>query len=324
MITKRSGSSRIPEAIKPAPLHPGKTVAVLSPAGPAEDNRLDAGLRELARWGYGVQLGAHARGRLAYLAAPDAGRLEDLIAAFEDPQVHAILCSRGGYGSGRLLDHLPYRKMARNPKIFVGFSDLTALNWALYARSKLISFTGPLVCEIGEGLPELTVRSFREMIGPALPPDSLWRAVWNAIRPGRATGPLFPGCLSIIVSLLGTRYLPDLRGGILLLEDVGEKPYQVDRMLVQLKNAGILGKIAGLVMGRFTSCWPKVNRGQHLELAEVLLELTASHPVPIYMGVPYGHHPERLTLPVGARVEISARGGLRLLEDPLDRRVILR
>jgi len=324
MTTDKTGSRKISRTIKPAPLHPGKTIAVLSPAGPAEDNRLDAGLRELAHWGYSVQLGAHARGRRAYLAAPDAGRLEDLVEAFEDPQVHAILCSRGGYGSGRLLDLLPYRKIARNPKIFIGFSDLTALNWALYARSKLISFTGPLVCEIGEGLPELTVRSFREMIGPNRPLDSLWRAPWDAIRPGRATGPLFPGCLSIIVSLLGTRYLPDLRGGILLLEDIHEKPYQVDRMLVQLKNAGILGKIAGMVIGRLTDCWPKVNRGQHLELANILLELTASHPIPIFSGIPYGHHPERLTLPVGARVEISQRGGLRLVEDPLNRRPLLR
>ena len=320
MTTNQSGSRKTARKIKPAPLFPGQNISVLSPAGPAEDHRLDAGLRELARWGYSVQPGAHARGRLAYLAAPDAARLEDLIEAFEDPQIHAILCSRGGYGSGRLLDRLPYRRIARNPKIFIGFSDLTALNWALYARSKLISFTGPLVCEIGEGLPELTVRSFREMTGPASPPDSLWRAPWDAIRPGRATGPLFPGCLSIIVSLLGTRNLPDLRGGILLLEDVGEKPYQVDRMLVQLKNAGILGKIAGLVIGRFTGCWPKVNRGQHLELADILLELTASRPIPIYAGVPYGHQPERLTLPVGAKVEISQRGGLRLIEDPLNRR----
>ena len=320
MTTNTTRSLKTLKTIKPAPLHTGQTIAVISPAGPAEDSRLDAGLRELERWGYPVIEGAHARGRHAYLSAHDASRLEDLTQAFANPQVRAILCSRGGYGSGRLLSVLPYRQIARNPKIFVGFSDLTALNWALYARAGLITFTGPLVCEIGEGLPELTVRSFLGSVGPVKPPDPLWRGNWQAIRRGRAVGPLFPGCLSLIVTLLGTRYLPNLTGGILLLEDLDEKPYQVDRMLVHLKNAGIFGKIAGIVIGRLTDCWPKINRGQHLELADVLLELTAAHRIPIYAGVPYGHHPERLTLPVGIKVEISEKGGLRLLEDPLDRR----
>jgi muramoyltetrapeptide carboxypeptidase len=322
MTTNSARSPKTLKTIKPAPLRTGQTIAVISPAGPAEDSRLDAGLRELERWGYRIKMGDHARGRHAYLSARDASRLEDLIQAFADPQVRAILCSRGGYGSGRLLAAVPYQKIARNPKIFVGFSDLTAFNWALYARARLISFTGPLVCEIGEGLPELTIRSFLELVSPAKPPDPLWRGNWQVIRRGRAVGPLFPGCLSLIVTLLGTRYLPNLTGGILLLEDLDEKPYQVDRMLVHLKNAGIFDKIAGIVIGRLTDCWPKTNRGQHLELAEVLLELTASHRIPIYAGIPYGHHPERLTLPVGVRVELSEKGGLRLLEDPLNRRTM--
>jgi muramoyltetrapeptide carboxypeptidase len=319
MTIKRVGSSSISKIIKAAPLRHGETIAVLSPAGPAEDSRLDAGLRQLNHWGYPAKPGEHVRGRYGYLAAPDVQRLDDLVRAFLDPEVRAIFCTRGGYGSGRLLASLPYRLIAKNPKIFVGFSDLTALNWALYARARLVTFTGPLVCEMGEGLPEFTVRSLFHQIGPSPPPEPLWKENWTPIRSGRASGPLFPGCLSIMVTLLGTRFLPNLSGAILLLEDIDEKPYQVDRMLVHLRNAGVFDKISGLVLGRLVECWPKVNRGQHLELAEVLLSLTADNPIPIYSGVPYGHHPERLTLPVGVRAEISPKRGLRLLEDPLNR-----
>ncbi len=306
--------------LKPPPLPRGKTIAVISPAGPADNGRLDGGLRELARRGYPTKVGEHARGHYAYLSARDAERLEDLIKAFADPTVRAVMCSRGGYGSNRLLSSLPYEEIAGNPKIFVGFSDLTALNWALFARCRLVTFTGPLVCEFGEGLPESAMRSFTKMMAPTQPPSSLWPGPLRIIRPGRAVGPLFPGCLSIIVSLLGTPFLPDLTGGILLLEDTGEKPYQVDRMLLHLKNAGILEKIAGLIIGRMVDCWPKSARNNHLQLEDILLDITSSNPVPIYFDLPYGHHPDRLTLPVGVKVEVTAKGSLRLLEDPLDRR----
>lgn len=320
MITNTKAPGKIAKIIKPAPLYPGKIIAVISPAGPAEENRLEAGLRELARWGYPVKAGRHARGRFAFLAARDAERLDDLIRAFTDPTVRAIMCARGGYGSGRLLGAIPYGIIVRNPKLFIGFSDLTALNWAFFAKAKLITFTGPLACEVGEGLPELTIRSFLNLVGPTAPPEPLWKGPLNVVRAGTARGRLFPGCLSLIVALLGTPYMPNVTGAVLLIEDIDEKPYQVDRMLVHLKNAGIFRKIAGLIVGRLTDCWPKANRGNHLHLEDVLLDLTASNPIPIYTGVPYGHNPERLTLPVGVRVEISEKGGLRLLEDPLNRK----
>jgi len=308
-----------PTILKPAPLHPGKAVAVISPAGPADENHLNAGVRELERWGYRVKVGEHTRGRIAYFSGSDQERLEDLLKAFSDPSVQAVFCSRGGYGSARLLEMIPYDFIAENPRIFVGFSDLSALNWAFFARARLVTFTGPLVTEIGEGLPDSTIRGFLNMIRPGRAPDTIWRGDWRAVRPGEASGPLFPGCLAIIVTLLGTPFLPDLEGAILLIEEIGEKPYQVDRMLTHLKNSGTLDQIAGLLVGRMINCWPKSRRGHHLSLEEILLDLTASNPIPIYTGLPYGHHLDRLTLPVGVNVEISEKEGLRLLEDPLAR-----
>ncbi len=313
----RRGSSRL---IKPAPLQPGSRIAVISPAGPSEVTRLEAGIATLASWGYSVKVGKHARDRHAFFSARDDERLRDLKRAFSDPAVSMVMCSRGGYGSSRLLDSVPYVAIAENPKLFVGFSDLTALNWALFARSRLVTFTGPLVNEIGDGLPEFTLRSFRDAIGPAKLAKGLWQGPLRAIRPGTASGRLFPGCLSIIVTLIGTPYLPDLNGAILLLEDVDEKPYHIDRMLVHLKNAGILDRISGLIVGRMVKCWPRSQRRANPPLEDILLELTASNAVPVFFDLPYGHHPERLTLPVGVRVEVSAEKGLRLLEDPLDRR----
>jgi muramoyltetrapeptide carboxypeptidase len=228
------------------------------------------------------------------------------------------MCSRGGYGSGRLLGSLPYDLIAKHPKIFVGFSDLTALNWTLYQRCNLVTFTGPLVNELGDGLPQITVDSFFRLVGPGKPPQFLSSAPLKAVRPGIAEGPLFAGCLSLIVTLLGTPYLPNLKGAILLMEDIGEKPYHIDRMLAHLKNAGIFDRIGAMIMGRMTNCWPKARKPDYLTLAEILLEMTASRPMPIYMEMPYGHHPERLTLPIGVKVRISPEG-LELLEDPLNR-----
>jgi muramoyltetrapeptide carboxypeptidase len=214
---------------------------------------------------------------------------------------------------------LPYDLIARHPKIFVGFSDLTALNWALFKRCGLITFTGPLVNEMGEGLPQMTLDSLFHQIGAVKSDNSLCCSPLTVVRSGIASGPLFPGCLSIVVTLLGTPFLPDLKGAILVLEDIDEKPYHVDRMLRHLKNAGVFDKISAVVMGKMVKCWPQRSRKDYPKLADLLLEITSSRPIPIYLDLPYGHQPERLTLPIGVRARISPEEGLTLLEDPLRR-----
>jgi muramoyltetrapeptide carboxypeptidase len=305
--------------IKPKPLLPGKRVAIISPAGPADDARLESGLRELVRWGLPLKTGSHARGRYAYLSGRDPERLDDLLNAFADPMVKAIFCSRGGYGTGRLLRKIPFDVIADNPKVFVGFSDVTALNWAIWKNTGLITFSGPTVCEIGSGLPDTAKRNFLGMIGPGPTPDPIYAGPFKVVRPGSAKGILLPGCLSMIVTLLGTPFLPKMDGAILVIEDIDEKPYRVDRMLNHLKNAGVLQKLSALVTGGFVGCWPKIKSNDQLPLEEILLEVTAPHPIPVYTGLPYGHFPDRLTLPVGAKVSLSEREGLRLLEEPLGR-----
>ncbi len=306
--------------IKPEYLQPRQTVAVVSPAGPAEQRHLDRGLQTLQNWDFKVKLGRQARGREDYFSGTDRQRLRDLVKAFSDPAVKAILCTRGGYGSGRLLPHLPYSSIAKNPKIFLGFSDLTAVGWAIFARTGVVTFTGPLVSELGEGLPDLTHHSFQDLLLSAQPPEYLWNHSLEVIRPGEAAGRLFPGCLSLIVTLLGTPYCPNLTGAILLVEEIDEKPYQIDRMLTHLKNAGILRQISALLIGRMVNCWPAQPRAEHLQIGDILLDLTSDHPIPILTNIPYGHHPERLTLPLGTRVEVSSTAGIRLREDPLIRR----
>jgi len=304
--------------LKPQPLKPGDTIAVISPAGPADKRRLQAGLKNLNQRGYKVVPFPSADGRYAYFSAQDPQRLEELTRSFTDPDVKAIFCSRGGYGSGRLLDLIDYRIVAENPKLFIGFSDVTALNWAFFTKTGLVSFSGPTVCEFGDGLSPATAGSFNELVSSTTAPEVIWDGSLNAIRPGKATGRLFPGCLSIIVSLLGTPYLPDLTGALLIIEDVGEKPYRIDRMLTHLKNAGIFDKISALIIGSMVDCWQKKSDNE-ISLEEIVLDLTSSHSIPVYSGIPYGHHIERITLPVGVQAEISAENGLRLLEDPLSR-----
>lgn len=270
--------------------------------------------------GYQVSLYGDIGGRYSIFSARDEERRDELVSAFRDPEVRAVLCSRGGYGSNRLLEKIEYVVIAEHPKIFVGFSDLTALTWSIFKHTGLITFTGPLVCEFGENLPELTLRSFSGLVGPKLSSRYLWNSTLKPVRAGSASGPLYPGCLSIIVTLLGTPHLPDLDGAVLLIEDTDEKPYQIDRMLYHLKNAGVFRKISALLVGRFTNCWPKIRRPGQLQLDEMLLDVTADHPIPVFVGLPYGHHPERVSLPVGVEVEVTKRGRLRMLEDPLLRK----
>lgn len=306
-----------PHPVKPSPLEPGSTIAVISPAGPIAKKRLRAGVRQLQDWGYTVKLSESTRGRHGDFSAPDSVRLNDLVNTFSDPDVKAVFCSRGGYGSGRLLADIPYELIAENPKIFIGFSDTTVLNWTLFSQTGLITFSGPTVGEIGEGLPDGAKKSLFSAIVRSETDGRLCGEALSPLRSGSVTGPLFPGCLSLIVTLLGTPYLPDLTGAILVIEEINEKPYRVDRMLTHLKNAGVLDRISALLVGRMVNCWPASSRGKHLPLAEILLDLTSSNPIPIYVGLSYGHLRDRLTVPVGTQVEISETDGLRLLESPL-------
>jgi muramoyltetrapeptide carboxypeptidase len=294
----------------------------VAPSGCPPAEHLDACIAYLEERGYRVSLGRHLYDRHHYLAGRDADRAADLMEAFLDPGVRAIFCARGGYGSGRLLDRLDYGRIAAHPKIVVGFSDTTALHLALYGRAGLVGFTGALA--------SMDLRTdHRDPFTEA----SLWRAVTSTdplgrvpadaasvqvLRPGRAAGPLVGGCLSLLCSLLGTPYQPPLQGAVLLLEDVSEYPYRLDRMLNQLRLAGILSQAAGLVLGQFKDCFTPEEMEHSPPLEEMVLDLTEGLDIPVLAHFPYGHFARRLVLPLGVQAILDTdRPGLSLDEPAL-------
>lgn len=296
-------------------LQPGDTVGVIAPAGPAPAERVAAIPALLARHGLRARLypSCHARHpRHDFLAGDDALRAADVHAAFEDPDVAAIVCLRGGYGSGRLLDRLEVDHVRRHPKLLVGYSDITALHAWLH-RAGLPSLHAPMLAS------DLVLPG-REDDEAALMRLLMWglaagvRLGSPAIgaqphTPGVAEGRLIGGNLSLVASLLGTRWHWNAEGAILFLEDINEEPYRVDRLLNQLQQAAVLEAVNGIVLGSFSDrCHP----GAVLE--ERLLPLGK----PLLAGWPSGHGTPNRPLPLGLRVRLDATAGeLTLLEDLL-------
>jgi len=224
---------------------------------------------------------------------------------FLDDRVRGIVCTRGGYGSSRLLECIDWNLIKEHPKILVGFSDITALSLGLFANAGLVTFSGPMLAtEFSSGmLPTVESALYDQLMTP-LPHRqlALGRNV-EILRAGNAEGRLLGGNLSVFCSLIGTSYLPDLHDSVLFFEDVGEEVYRIDRMLLQLKYAGILEKAVGIVLGTFTSI---PNTLQDRRIEDVFEEYLLSLNIPVLMGAAFGHISEKITLPVGARVLLEA------------------
>ncbi|MDZ7373254.1 MAG: LD-carboxypeptidase [candidate division KSB1 bacterium] len=306
-------------AIIPPALRPGDTIGIVAPASPMVPERLSKGVEYLKARGYRVVVGAHIHRRWGYLAGKDEERADDLLRMFADPEVKAILAARGGYGAARILDLLDYELIASHPKIVVGYSDLTTLQMALWKHTGLVTYSGPMVAiEMGRGIHPFTEDCFwRAVEAPGLfgslplPPQYPVRT----LRPGVARGRLLGGCLSLLPTLLGTPYQPDFRGAILVLEDVGEEPYRVDRCLAHLRQAGVLEAVAGVVLGQFIDCVPLSKETPSFTVDEVLEDYFRKLDVPVLAAFPYGHGEVKVTLPLGIEAELDAdRGELRLLE----------
>jgi muramoyltetrapeptide carboxypeptidase len=304
----------------PPRLRRGDCIGIVAPAGPVADlSLIERGVRYLERLGYAVAVGKHAARTHGYLAGTDRQRLEDLHAMFRDPRVRMIMALRGGYGSSRLLSAIDYRMIARNPKILAGFSDLTALQLALWKKCRLVTFHGPMLASDFSGrIDPFTEEQFWRLItSPSVPErihrDSKARA---GIATGeRATGRLLGGNLSLIVSLLGTPFQPSFNGGILFFEEVGEEPYRIDRMLTHLQNAGILKRLHGIASGQFRDCGPDDPHRPSLTLRRILVETAERTGVPFLSGLPFGHIRRKVTIPIGVRAGLDPeRGTLDLLE----------
>jgi len=305
---------------KPPRLRKGDLIGVVSPASPpSAQEKIDKGVQYLERLGYRVKVGRHVMAQLGYLAGTDEQRADDLNSMLRDPEVKAIFAVRGGYGTPRLLHRVDYRTIRRNPKIIVGYSDLTALQLAIFKKTGLVTFSGPMVgVEMWEQIDPFTEEHFWRVltsatrIGKLANPDEQL-AVFD--KRGMASGRLLGGTFSLLMSLIGTPYFPDLRRSILVLEDVDEAPHRVDRMFAQLTHAGILRKISGLVLGVFTDCVPTDPTKPYLTIDQVLQEAMQSVGCPVVANFQYGHIPRKLTLPIGLRARLDTRRGvLEVLE----------
>lgn len=298
--------------LKPATLQPGDVVAVVAPAAAVDPTALSAGVRALERLGYRVRVGEAVQQRNGYLAGKDDARARDLIAAFVDPQVNAIIAARGGYGAGRLLPLLDLDVVRQHPKIFIGHSDLTFLLSHFVQRAELVTFHGPMVC----GMVAET-EGAQQFVALLSGDRSMWKmSARDIIQPGTAEGILTGGCLSVVTALLGTPYEVETSGRLLFLEDVNEKPYRIDRMLTHLRQAGKLDDVAGVVFGEMPGC--VADPREAVTVRDVIAQAFADSPYPVVMGLPTGHGDGGMTLPLGVRGRLAGER-LTLLEAPLTR-----
>jgi muramoyltetrapeptide carboxypeptidase len=308
------------KTLKPPRLRKGDLIGIVSPAStPATQEKVDKGGRYLEGLGYRVKIGRHVMAQYGYLAGTDEERSADLNDMLRDPAVKAVFALRGGYGTPRILDLIDYRAARRNPKILVGYSDITGLQLALFRKTGLVTFSGPMVAvEMWDHIDPYTEENFWRVItsgsrvGSLQNPDDEPLVTHNK---GKTSGILVGGNFSLLASLMGTPYLPDLRKAILVLEDVDEAPHRVDRMFAQLRHAGVLKNIGGLVLGKFTDCVPSDPSKPHLTIDQVLQEAVSAVDCPVLTNLQYGHIAKKLTIPFGVRATLDTRtGSLRVSE----------
>lgn len=289
--------------LKPRALAPDARIAVVAPASSANPDRIAAGIANLESRGFRVTPAAHANGKHApYFSAATEHRLRDFTDSFANPDTDAVFCIRGGYGSNYLLPDLPISLIQNHPKLFLAYSDLTAVQTWLLDQTGLVAFHGPLVAGDFDRPNGIDEASFQAALSGGLvhagPEQGL-----RALRPGVARGIVYGGCLSILTASLGTPYAPQTEGKLLFLEDVGAKPYQVDRMLRQMILAGKFHGVRGFVFGEMLGC---VSPGADPDLIErVILDVLADFNVPIAFGLRSGHVSHgNVTLPFGIEAEL--------------------
>jgi len=303
--------------LKPPRLRQGDRVALVAPATVAyEPLRVELAVETLEAMGLQVSVGKHVLDRFGYLAGTDADRAADLNRAFADPAVRAVFPLTGGWGASRILPLLDYDTIARNPKILLGYSDITSLLNGIHARTGLVTFHGPNAWSEWN---EFSYASMREVLfdgraptyrNPRDPAGDLVAKQHRTqtIVGGTATGELIGGNLTLVAALVGTPYMPSCAGRILLLEDVGEAIYRVDRMLTQLSLAGHLQELAGIVFGKFEGVGPQPGLG-NFSLMDILRQHCEPLGVPCFFGAMFGHHRLNSTLPVGIPARIDADAG---------------
>lgn len=306
--------------IKPRRLKKGDLIGLVAPGStPTPNEKIEKGVRYLEQLGYRVKLGKYVTEVLGYLAGTDDQRVSDLNEMLRDNNVKAIFALRGGYGTPRLLPRIDYAAARRNPKIIAGYSDLTALQLALFRKIGLVTFSGPMVAvEMWNTIDPYTEEHFwrvltsTKRIGTLLNPENEPLRLMN---PGKAEGRLIGGNFSLMASLMGTPFQPNLAKALLVLEEVDEAPHRVDRMFAQLHNAGVLKKISGLILGKFTDCVPSDPSKPHLTVEQVLRDVSQRVKCPVISNFQYGHIPRKLTVPLGLKAKMDSSRGLIEVEE---------
>lgn len=298
--------------LKPPAVAPGARIAVVSLASSARVDRITRGMEALRALGYEVTASEHALGKFPpYFSGSPEERLADLHAAFADPGVAAILCTRGGYGSNYLLEGLDLNLIRAHPKPLFAYSDVTALQTWLLDQVHLVAFHGPMAAADFSVEHGVHLESFRAALNGGLVRVGAKEGL-RVLRPGTARGILYGGCLSLITASLGTRFAPHTEGKLLFLEDVGAKPYQIDRMLRQMIVAGKFEGVHGFIFGEMLECG---SRGADPDLLQqVILRLLEPFNVPIAIGLRSGHvSGGNVTLPFGIEAELLLEGDQPLL-----------
>lgn len=313
-------------SIKPPKLNTGDTLALVSPAGFIEQQELDDSKLNLEALGFNVVTGANVLNKTGYLAGTDKERADDINWAFANKDVKGIVCTRGGWGVARMLDLIDYDIIKSNPKVLIGYSDITALLYGIYSQTGLVCFHGPVgISTFNEYSTKimsdvLTKTGFPISLSSADEPDAVTNKDYEKliIRSGSGAGELVGGNLSIVVSLIGTKYDIDVRGKILFLEEVDEAPYRIDRMLTQLIMAKNIEQCAGIALGVFWKCNGRNNDSgitNSFSLQEVLYDRLFPLNVPVAYGLSFGHIKNKMTLPFGIKAELNVTDqSLRLLE----------
>ena len=293
------------------------TIGIISPSWPPQKKQLESGLNYLKSRGLNIKLGKNVGKRHGYFSGTDEERLSDIHDMFADPEIDIIMCTRGGWGGLRLINKIDYDLVRKNPKLLVGYSDITTLQLAFWTKIALPSLSGPMVgVEMGKG-----IAAFSE--------QHLWGQIYNrnpfyhfnyqqsdtsVMKPGKAQGVLLGGCLSLVCHLIGTEYSPDYSGAILFLEDVGEKPYKIDRYLAQLKQSGILNKINGLILGYFMDCTADEDEVS-FHVDEILDDYFSGIAYPVIRNFPYGHG-VKFSMPIGVRTVLDTERGEIIFGNP--------
>jgi len=300
--------------IKPNRLKRGDVIGIISPASSVEDETLiKKGIRYIEGLGYRVELGKNVGKVKGYLAGTDEERVADIHQMFGDKNISAIFCLRGGYGAFRLLDKINYQLIKRNPKIFVGFSEITSIQMAFLKKANLVTFSGPMIAShFSNEISNYTEENFWRLLTSKGKPQKIILSdeqINSNVKIDKASGRIIGGNLAVFTAMIGSGFLPTLKNSILLLEEISEPPYKIDRMLNHLRLHKVFDKVSGIILGNFVECEEPDKKKSSLTLDEVFEDYFSELKIPVIGSLAYGHSKNIMTLPMGINVNLNTKKG---------------